>query len=154
MLRRIKTDESGAEAVEFAVVAPVLLLIVFGLIYVLLWVSAEISLGHAVTEGVRLASIPNTATGAYPSAAVVEARIDDSTPFFSQEATAADPPDCLITVTGAASPNNPVRVAADCDFPNPAGTAARALGNIFPGTTRPDQPSTIDVSASAERNRE
>ncbi|MGH2771715.1 MAG: TadE/TadG family type IV pilus assembly protein [Actinomycetota bacterium] len=151
MIRRINKDDSGAEAVEFAVVAPVLLLIVFGLIYVLLWAAAEISLGHAVTEGVRLASLPSTATGAYPSAAAVAARIDDSTPFFSQSGAT---PDCAIVVTGVASSNSPVRVTADCDFPNPAGTAARALGNVFPGTNRPAQPSTIDVSATAERNRE
>ena len=55
--RRSKNDESGAAAVEFAIVLPILLLLVFGIIEFGLLFNRFISVTHAAREGVRVAAL-------------------------------------------------------------------------------------------------
>ena len=57
MSRRLRKDESGAAAVEFAIVLPVLLLLVFGIIEFGLLFNRYITVTHAAREGVRVASL-------------------------------------------------------------------------------------------------
>lgn len=130
------SDESGAEALEFALVLPVLLFLVFGLIYGLFAVAAHTSLAHAASRGVRYASIAvDPVAGIYPSVTDVEAYMDDHTPFF----TAAN---CTTTVAGDSIENAPVTLDVDCAFPNPAGKAIGLGGD------------ELTMTAHAEARRE
>lgn len=56
---RRATGDRGAEAVEFAVIVPVLLALLFGLISFGLLFFSQISLEQAAREGARLAAICN-----------------------------------------------------------------------------------------------
>ena len=53
-LRRLSRDSSGASAVEFAIIAPFLLLLLFGVFGVGLIYSANSSLENAVAQGARV----------------------------------------------------------------------------------------------------
>lgn len=109
------SDERGAAALEFALVFPVVVFIVFALVYGLFAVAAHTSLAHAASRGVRYASLPiDPISGTYPSVADVEAYVDDQTPFF----TAAS---CETSVVGDSTENAPVVLDVSCAFPNPAG---------------------------------
>jgi len=95
-----KPRDRGSAAVEFALVVPVLLLIVFGIIDFGRMLNAQITLTGAAREGVRLAAL------GYPNA-VVQARVAAAAPDLSG-----------VTVT----------VAASC--PPGAGPAADAQVNV------------------------
>lgn len=56
-LRRFRTAEDGASAVEFAIVLPILVLLVFGIIEFGLAYNHYVSITHAAREGVRQASV-------------------------------------------------------------------------------------------------
>jgi Flp pilus assembly protein TadG len=71
-----KRRDRGSAAVEFALVLPVLLLIVFGIIDFGRLLSAQITLTGAAREGVRLAAL------GYPNAAV-QARVAAAAPDLS-----------------------------------------------------------------------
>ncbi len=71
-----KTSDRGTAAVEFALVLPVLLLIVFGIIDFGRALNAQISLTGAAREGVRLAAL------GYPDAAI-QARVAAAAPSLS-----------------------------------------------------------------------
>ncbi len=118
-------DETGAEALEFALVAPVALFIIFGVIYFLLAVAAQISLHHAVSQTTRYAAIPtDPVTTTYPEPEDVQAHLDDATPFF-------DAGSCTTSVDGDEYQNAPVTVEASCAFPNPLATAMNGLKGVF-----------------------
>jgi Flp pilus assembly protein TadG len=71
-----KTRDRGTAAVEFALVLPVLLLILFGIIDFGRALNAQITLTAAAREGVRLAAL------GYPDAAV-QARVATAAPGLS-----------------------------------------------------------------------
>jgi Flp pilus assembly protein TadG len=75
-----KTSDRGTAAVEFVLVLPVLLLIVFGIIDFGRALNAQISLTGAAREGVRLAAL------GYPDAAI-QARVAAAAPFLSDVTT-------------------------------------------------------------------
>jgi Flp pilus assembly protein TadG len=140
-------DERGAEALEFAIVFPVAALIIFGLIYGLLALSAHISLAHAAARGVRYASLPtDPVAGIYPTVADVEQRVDESTPFFTGAA-------CETTVVGEAKENAPVTLDVSCDFPNPIGATLSALRSLF-GGSGDAYSDDLTISAHSESRRE
>jgi len=56
-LRRARSGDDGAAAVEFALVVPLLLLVVFGIVAFGLLLFAQISATHAAREGARLAAV-------------------------------------------------------------------------------------------------
>lgn len=62
MLARLRSNDRGAAAVEFALVAPILLLLVFGLIDFGRMLNAKISITEAAREGARAAAIERTST--------------------------------------------------------------------------------------------
>jgi Flp pilus assembly protein TadG len=113
-----KKSDRGSVAVEFALVLPVLLLIVFGIIDFGRALNAQIALTGAAREGVRLAAL------GYPDAAV-QAR-----------AAAAAPDLSGVTVTVAASCPPGAGPSADADvsvsysfsFITPIGSVAGFLG--------------------------
>ncbi len=140
----VKKGETGAEAVEFALVAPILLFLVFGLIYMLLIFAAQISLGYVTNVGVRYAAIP-TGAGTYPSDTAVRDKAVAQTPFFSKSS-------CTPALTGGAV-NERMVLTMSCNFPNPAGGAANAIRQAMFGGGD-EIPSTIELSATAQSRKE
>lgn len=69
--REGRTGDTGASALEFAVVVPVLLLLLFGMIEFGLIFQGQLAVTHAAREGARLAAVQN---GALYSVAAVENR--------------------------------------------------------------------------------
>lgn len=143
-LSKLLRREDGAEAVEFALVGPVALFLVFGVIYMMLLAAAQLSLGYATNVAVRYAAIPVSGT-TYPTAAQVSDRAVSATPFFSASS-------CTPTLA-AAGVNLPVTLTMDCDFPNPAGRAANGLRSAFVGSGD-EISSTVELSATARSRRE
>jgi len=79
--KRLRADFEGASAVEFALVLPVLLLLVFGVIYFGFAFNTKMTLTQSAREGARLgATFPVDETGAPTDDwyAAVFARIGDS----------------------------------------------------------------------------
>ncbi len=66
-----RRGDEGASALEFAVVAPVLLLLLFGMIEFGLIFQGQLAVTHAAREGARLAAVQN---GAFYSVTAVEER--------------------------------------------------------------------------------
>ncbi|MBW3591714.1 MAG: VTT domain-containing protein, partial [Actinobacteria bacterium] len=120
-------------------------IVIFGVIYLLILLAAQLSLGYATNVGVRHAAIPTT-LGAYPSAGEVATEAIQATPFFSASS-------CTPSLNNAGAVNQPVTLTMDCSFPNPAGGAANGLKNVFYGGGD-DLPTTVELSATAQSRKE
>lgn len=57
MMRRLRQDRSGASALEFALVAPVLVMLIFGIIEAGRLLYAQHAMGYAVSKAARQAMI-------------------------------------------------------------------------------------------------
>jgi Flp pilus assembly protein TadG len=57
MRRRMHTDQGGAAAVEFALILPILMLFIFGIIEFGFIFNRWVSVTHAAREGVRVMSV-------------------------------------------------------------------------------------------------
>lgn len=147
MFRRLKA-EGGAQTLEFALVAPVLLLMVLGCIYALLVVTAHVTLAHAASAAVRFASIPtdNIEPG-YPTQDEVSERLFTSTPFFSRDG-------CTVALAGDRVPNAPVSLNVSCPFANPLGSVLSGLQAMFSNSREQPYPDMFTVSATATGRRE
>ncbi|MCL5291398.1 MAG: pilus assembly protein [Actinobacteria bacterium] len=80
VISRIKhtySDDSGASAVEFAIIAPALVLLVVGIIYFGLIFNNYLSLTHAAREGIRHASL-------HESGALTETAIRNTAALLDQ----------------------------------------------------------------------
>jgi Flp pilus assembly protein TadG len=118
-----KTRDRGSAAVEFALVLPLLLLIVFGIIDFGRALNAQITLTQAAREGVRLAALGDTG-------AAIQARAAAAAPGLSG-----------VTVTVAAScapgagptADAQVNVSYTFSFITPIGAIAGLLGGSGPG---------------------
>lgn len=143
---RLLRDERGAEALEFAIVAPVALFLLLGLLYALLSLAAWLSLGHATSGAVRYAAIPQA--GTYPDADAVRERLVGATPFFGAEA-------CQTTIDGEEIEGRAVRLEVACTFPNPPGAVLSGLRNVFFGGDGTEAyGSVLTMTARAEARRE
>jgi Flp pilus assembly protein TadG len=78
-IRRSGTDQ-GSAAVEFALVLPVLVLILFGIIDFGRMLNARITLSQAAHEGARAAAVADTATAASTINTVMGALVSDMAP--------------------------------------------------------------------------
>ncbi|HEX2052255.1 MAG TPA: TadE/TadG family type IV pilus assembly protein [Actinomycetota bacterium] len=144
---RIREEERGAEAVEFALISPLLFFLVFGLIYLLLAFAAQLSLGYATNVAVRYAAIPLPGTtSTYPTSGQVLTKATSVTPFFGSSA-------CSPTL-GSGGINQPVTLTLSCDFPNPAGHAVNGFRSVFFGGGGDDVQTTIEMSATAQSRKE
>ena len=142
--KRFRREEQGAEAVEFAFIAPILFFLIFGLIYLMLMFAAQLSLGYATNVAVRYAAIPVSGS-TYPTSAQVVAKAANATPFFSTSS-------CTPTLNSPGV-NQPVVLTMDCDFPNPAGGAVGAFKQTFFGGGN-SVSSTLELSATAQSRKE
>ena len=87
-------DDRGASALEFALVVPVLLVLIFGMIEFGLVFQAQLALTHAAREGARLASVNKY------NAATVVARAFPLTPADGLAVASADLGDAIrVTAT-------------------------------------------------------
>src|SRR6476620_5137142 len=63
MVARARREDAGAAAVEFALLLPVLMLLIFGIVDFGRMLSAKISITEAAREGARAAALVNTEAG-------------------------------------------------------------------------------------------
>ena len=80
---KILSGEKGASAVEFAIILPVLIILVFGIFQFGLAYNDYIALTHAGREGVRLAAVG----------------LDEDPVFFEQEVRNSAPSVEIVTIT-------------------------------------------------------
>lgn len=146
-IARLKTED-GAHIVEFALVAPVLFFLFFAVMYGVLAVTANVTLAHATSAGMRYATIPlDNIAPIYPSPDQVAARVFDSTPFFAQD-------NCVTSVAGAPAPNAVVSLNVSCPFANPLGPALDGLRVLFGAGDAEPLGDSFQMSASATGRRE
>jgi len=110
-------DERGAAAVEFAIVLPVLILLIFGIVQFSIYFNRLQGLQAAAREGARVAALPQS-TQSDIKAKVISA-LDGvlpsgTTPTITVSPSSANPcdlqaPDARVTVT--------VRTTSDLDIP-------------------------------------
>lgn len=100
--RAVRSDERGAAAVEMALVLPILILLVGGIIDFGFAFNAQVSLTHAAREGVRVEAI-GTGDGAQAA--------EDA--FF---APAVIPGSTSATVTRSCPINDGAQVTIDADY--------------------------------------
>jgi Flp pilus assembly protein TadG len=118
-----KRSDRGTAAVEFALMVPVLLLIVFGIIDFGRALNAQISLTGAAREGVRLAALGD-------SNAVIEARVAAAAPSLSGVTTTV-----VASCPAGAGPaeDAQVDVSYRFQFITPIGAIASFIGGASLG---------------------
>jgi Flp pilus assembly protein TadG len=89
VLRRLARSEGGAGVVEFALVAPVLILLSIGVIEAARAVAAQAAITHATKETVRFAAVRGSASGAAATQADLETMALDVADLSSALTTAA-----------------------------------------------------------------
>ena len=119
IIRRAATarsvDDRGAAAVEMALVLPILLVLVFGIIDFGFLFNAQVSLTQATREGVRLGAV-----GEAPSVAAMEARMQEAYLGF-----AGDGAPVALGGSAACGPNpdprDTARLQSQLNFTTPIG---------------------------------
>lgn len=89
-MRRIKSED-GASAVEFALVLPILLLLVFGIIEFGFIFNRWITVTHAAREGVRVYALTDLAQGLDAAHAAAPDLFDGQSATCTGGPSAADP---------------------------------------------------------------
>jgi Flp pilus assembly protein TadG len=82
-MARLWRDEAGANAVEFAILLPVVLMLLFGIIYGGLLYNEQLALTQAAREGARFAATNDDA----PDGTCSQAEMGDATSWCGQVAT-------------------------------------------------------------------
>jgi Flp pilus assembly protein TadG len=138
-MKRVRSSQRGAATVEFALVLPVFLLILwFGIFAAWLGVT-RVLLDHGAQAGARYAAIPiSNDLRTYPSESDVATQVADATPLLTPGS---------VRVAGSATRNSPVTVDVSYQVPLPAPIAV--LLHVF-GNSRSD----VTVTARAEARRE
>jgi len=102
-------DQRGAAAVEFALVVPILAMLLIGIFWVALAYNQKLSLSNAVREGARTgATAPSTDPGNWLAA--VQGRVTQSTDGLDTDAVCVQ----LIKTTGGATPTVNVLIDSGC----------------------------------------
>ncbi len=122
---RSHVREAGAAAVEFALILPLLLLVLFGIIDFGRALNNQITLTQAAREGVRVASL--RVASPTPEAQAVLAAGFSATPTVT----------VTVTPCGASGSNARVVVARDFTFATPVGAIAGLFGVTGPPGTIP-----------------
>ena len=101
-------SERGAAAVEFALVMPLLLLLVFGIVEFGLIMNRQITVTHAAREGARYYSLPGV------TAAQAKAKCEAAAPNFQ---TSADPTQNVVcTAGGTATAGATIQMTAEVTY--------------------------------------
>ena len=120
MIRRRVRNERGAAVLEFAVVFPVVFVVLITALSMFWMLAARSALSGAARDGARFASIRAGALEPYPTSAEVEAYVRDRVgPFGVDE----------VVVVPATQPNGPVSVTVRRDLPVLVGTVADLFGD-------------------------
>lgn len=107
--RRQEHREGGAAAVEFALVVPLLLLLVFGIVEFGRAYNAQVTLQHAVREGARYYAIHHDDENGDPIDETEQVTVDAATTLdLKKEDVAVSPDPC--------DPGEPGHVSAEYDF--------------------------------------
>jgi Flp pilus assembly protein TadG len=117
----VKSRERGAAAVEMALVLPVLLLIIFGIVDFGRMLNAQITITQAAREGARVAAVGGAQTA-------VNARVQLATPGM----TVTSP--ITTACTGVNSPTG-VTVSHTFSYVTPFGALMRMFGSGPGGST-------------------
>lgn len=96
MRLRSARDDTGAAAVEFALILPVLMILILGLVEFSLVFNAQISMTNAAREGARYMAIHNNATDATQEAIDAAPSMN---PGLSADEVAVSPSACARGVT-------------------------------------------------------
>jgi Flp pilus assembly protein TadG len=122
--RRRGAGDRGAAAVEFALLLPLLLLILFGLIDFGRALNAQITLTQAAREGARLASLGN-----YTSAQICT-RVVTAATSLSLTCTNVTVTNCpsSSSSTGVGTGDGVVQVSYPFTFVTPIGAIAKLVG--------------------------
>ncbi|WP_210480637.1 TadE/TadG family type IV pilus assembly protein [Naasia sp. SYSU D00948] len=99
-LRRRAADDRGAAAIEFALVLPLLLLLILGILEFGRIYNIQISLSNAAREGARTMAIENDAAAARSAAAAAAPSLN---PALSTGAVAISPATCGAGQTATAT---------------------------------------------------
>ena len=126
--RRLRRDQRGAGAVEFAFIAPLAILITLGAIETARAISAQAAIDHAVKETVRFAAMRGTASGAEASETQLEAMALDL----------ADLPSAATTAVASWNPDN-----------SPGGIVTVTVQHTFSPVTIPFQSDSFTFNATA-----
>jgi Flp pilus assembly protein TadG len=110
-LRQLRSDDSGVTAIEFSLIVPVFLLIIYGIMELGRLLFIYNSLGHAVYEGSRYAIVRGSESAVPATTAQIEAQVESY-------ATNLDPSLLNVTVTFDPdnSPGSTINIAATYDF--------------------------------------
>jgi len=122
-------DDAGATAIEFALVAPVVILLVFTALYGAVYAYYSAVAAHVARAVSRDASIPDH--GVYPSAANEVTVANNASGTMMPNATSV-----TVTPTPAVGEGNAVAVTVTYDLP-----ALARIGAVLPFAPQP--PSTI-----------
>jgi Flp pilus assembly pilin Flp len=122
-LRGRRRDEGGAAAVEFALVMPLLIMLLFGLITTGLAFSDHLSATNAVREGARYGAAADISSGSWASS--VRERVKQV--YFNEGVTVTDDQICVRLVQAGGTTHTEV-TGADC------GTAPVLPSNMAPGS--------------------
>ncbi len=150
LLRRLVRGGRGQSLVEFALVLPLLLIMVFGIIDFGMGLRSYISLSSATREGARFAAVGNPA-GAYPT----DCDGSTSTSAIGRVCVAmegldlSDVQTVSVTYPNGQAPGNEVLVTAEYtyNFITPLGD----LMGFFSGGTFPD---TLSLESSTDMRLE
>jgi len=132
------TGDSGATAVEFALVAPIVILLVFGTLYGAVYAYYSAVAAHVARVVARDAAIPEH--GVYPSTADELTVADNATGDMMP-----DPTSVSITPTPAVGEGNAVTVTITYDLP-----ALVQIGRVFPFAPQPSGVVTRTVTVRYE----
>lgn len=87
MRRRHQVRRGGQSLVEFALVLPIIVLLLVGTIDMARWLDASHRLGRAASESARYGAVRDSAGAAYPSPDEIRAHIFDALPPNMRNAT-------------------------------------------------------------------
>ena len=139
-LKRWLTSPRGQTLLEFAFVAPIMIVFLFAIVDFGIALDRRVTLQHAVREGARKGAVTNNITG------IIDTTVDQSQGLL-------DPPDvevCYEDVDGNGNPGDPgddVRVTAHFTYP-------LAIFGGFLSEFGGPVPSAIDMDPSADMRLE
>ena len=113
LLRQLKTNESGAAAIEFAVVSGVFFMLMFGVIEYGMITLTKIAIESATNQVGRSASLGSVAPGCADRVCTIRAIVAEKT------ASLVDPRSVIVSSTVVSSPTTATPPIADICLENP-----------------------------------